>query len=191
LHRAEKPFSGIKGYLQKIADKSVDAYLFVSAEFSEEWIKKGIFKNKKKIHEVIQSSSIFFLEDKIVAKKILNINGGPVFLWVGRLEKNKDPVTVVKAFTKYLSFQPLAKLYMIYQDDQLLPEVKTLINALTKQKMELFLLAKLNIVNYKHGTMQQIFLFRVHTMKAVVLPHVKLCPADVSLFLQTFFRLEK
>ena len=142
LHRAEKPFSGIKGYLQTIADKSVDAYLFVSDEFSIEWIKKGIFKNKKKIHEVMQSSSIFFLEDKIVAKKILNINGGPVFLWVGRLEKNKDPVTVVKAFTKYLSFQPLAKLYMIYQDDQLLPEVKTLINATNKTKDGIILIGK-------------------------------------------------
>jgi len=54
LHRAEKPFSGIKGYLQKIADISVDAYLFVSDEFSEEWIKRRIFKNKKKIYEVMK-----------------------------------------------------------------------------------------------------------------------------------------
>jgi hypothetical protein len=129
LHRAEKPFSGIKGYLQKIADKSVDAYLFTSDEFSKEWIKKGIFRNKKKIHEVMQSSSIFFPGDKVAAKKILNINGEPAFLWVGRLEKNKDPLTAVKAFIKYFSSQPLAKLYMIYQDDQLLPEVKTLIDA--------------------------------------------------------------
>src|SRR5262245_34018300 len=29
LHRAEKPFDGVKGYLQKIADRSVDAYFFV------------------------------------------------------------------------------------------------------------------------------------------------------------------
>ena len=142
LHRAERPFNGIKGYLQKIADRSVDAYLFVSDEFSAEWIKKGIFKNKEKIHEVMQSSSIFLPEDKIVAKKILNVNGEPVFLWVGRLEKNKDPLTVVKAFIKYLSFQPLAKLYMIYQDNQLLPEVKALINATNKTKNGIILIGK-------------------------------------------------
>ena len=130
-------------YLQKIADRSVDAYLFVSDEFSAEWIKKGIFKNKKKIHEVLQSSSVFFQEDKIAAKKILNINGEPVFLWIGRLEKNKDPLTVVKAFIKYLSFRPLAKLYMIYQDDQLLPEVKTLINADNKTKDGIILTGKI------------------------------------------------
>jgi len=142
LHRAEKPFSGIKGYLQKIADKSVDAYLFVSNEFGEEWVKKGIFQNKKKIHEVMQSSSIFFLKDKIAAKKILNMNGGPAFLWVGRLENNKNPLTVIKAFIKYFLFQPLAKLYMIYQDDQLLPEVKALINVNNETKDGIILIGK-------------------------------------------------
>lgn len=142
LHRAEKPFSGIKGYLQKIADESVDAYLFVSDEFSIEWIKKGIFKTRKKVYEVMQSSSIFFPEDKITAQKLLNINGDPACLWVGRLEKNKDPLTVVKAFIKYLSFQPRAKLYMIYQDDQLLPDMKTLIEAHNKAKDGIILIGK-------------------------------------------------
>ncbi len=142
LHRAEKPSSRIKGYLQRIANKSVDAYLFVSDEFGAEWIKKGILKNKKKIHEVMQSSSIFFPEDKVAAKKILTINDYPAFLWVGRLEKNKDPLTVIKAFIKYLSFQPLAKLYMIYQDDQLLPEINNLINANNKTKDGIILIGK-------------------------------------------------
>ncbi|HEU4859145.1 MAG TPA: glycosyltransferase family 4 protein [Chitinophagaceae bacterium] len=128
LHRAEKPFTGVKSYLQKIADRSIDGYLFVSAEFAEEWIKKGIIKSKKKIYEVIQSSSPFLPESKEVSKKILQLSGDPVFLWVGRLDKNKDPITVVKAFTRYLSIQPAARLYMIYQDDKLLTEVKDLIN---------------------------------------------------------------
>lgn len=129
LHRAEKPFTGLKYYLQKIADRSVDAYLFVSDEFGQEWIKKGIVENKEKIHEVIQSSSSFFPKSKEVSKKILDLSGDPVFLWVGRLDKNKDPITVVKAFANFLSFQPSAKLYMIYQDDKLATEVRKLINA--------------------------------------------------------------
>ena len=37
LHRAERPFNGVKRYLQKLADKCVDAYLFTSFEFSQEW----------------------------------------------------------------------------------------------------------------------------------------------------------
>ena len=129
LHRAEKPFTGLKYYLQKIADRSVDAYLFVSDEFGREWIKKGIVESKKKIHEVIQSSSSFLPENKEVSRKILDLSGDPVFLWVGRLDKNKDPVTVVKAFINFLSFRPAARLYMIYQDNNLLTDVKDLISA--------------------------------------------------------------
>lgn len=128
LHRAERPFNGIKRYLQKQADNEVNAYLFASNEFGKDWIMKGIIKDPGKIHEVMQSSSIFYPGDRTTAKKILNINDHPAFLWVGRLDANKDPLTVIKAFIKYLLFHPSAKLYMIYQEDELLPDVKKIIH---------------------------------------------------------------
>ncbi|HEY6505730.1 MAG TPA: glycosyltransferase family 4 protein [Chitinophagaceae bacterium] len=124
LHRAEKPFTGIKRYFQKLADKCVDAYLFTSSEFSDMW-KRNI--NVRKIHEVIQASSIFHPADKADARRQTNTNGDPVFLWVGRLDVNKDPLTVIKAFLNYLNNQPGAKLYLIYQGEELLQEVKDLI----------------------------------------------------------------
>jgi glycosyltransferase involved in cell wall biosynthesis len=135
LHRAEKPFTGLKYYLQKIADRSVDAYLFVSDEFGQEWIKKGIIKTKEKIHEVMQSSSSFFPQSKDASRKSLGLTGDPVFLWVGRLDNNKDPVTVVRAFTKFLSFRPAARLYLIYQEDKLLSEIRNLISADNKDRI--------------------------------------------------------
>lgn len=143
LHRAEKPFTGIKGYVQKLADKSVDAYLFASDEFGEDWIKKGIIKNKEKIHEVIQASSSFHVQDKSAAKKMLKIEGDPMFLWVGRLDENKDPLTVIKAFINYLSFQPGAKLYMIFQENKLLGDVKKLVNADNKIQEAIVLVGKI------------------------------------------------
>jgi len=143
LHRAEKPFTGIKGYIQKIADRSVNAYLFASDEFGKEWIKKGIIKNDKKIHEVIQSSSIFHPDNKTAAKKTLSINCNRLFLWVGRLNENKDPLTVIKAFKKYLSLRPGSKLYMIYQTKELLTEIGNLINADSKIREAIILIGKI------------------------------------------------
>ncbi len=143
LHRAEKPFKAIKAYLQKIAARSVDAYLFVSNEFAQEWIRKGIFKDRGKIHEVIQSSSIFIPGDKTAAKKTLNVDGKPVFLWVGRLDENKDPLIVIKAFINYLLLQPSAKLYMIYQEDHLLPDVTNLISSDDKIRQSVILVGKI------------------------------------------------
>ena len=125
LHRAEKPFSGIKRYLQKMADKAVDAYLFTTAEFGNDW-KRNI--NVKKIHEVIQGSSVFRPINKTEDEQVI-VNGLPVYLWVGRLDANKDPLTIIKAFLTFLKSYPDAKLYLIYQGDELLQEVMKLIRS--------------------------------------------------------------
>ena len=127
LHRAEKPFSNWKKYAQKLADKCVNAYLFASLEFGNDWIEKGIIEDQKKVFEGIQSSSHFHPKNKKEARLATGAKGNPVFLWVGRLNANKDPVTVVKAFIKFLSFQPTAKLYMIYQSTELLKTIQSLI----------------------------------------------------------------
>jgi glycosyltransferase involved in cell wall biosynthesis len=55
------------------------------------------------------------------------MEGFPVFLWVGRLNPNKDPVTVVKAFLQFVRFHADARLYMIYQTDELLSELTNLV----------------------------------------------------------------
>jgi glycosyltransferase involved in cell wall biosynthesis len=128
FHRSEKPFKGIKRSLQKLAGKYVDAFLFASSEFGEQWIRAGIISDKKKIREVFHASSIFKPGNKEMERSTLSIDGSPVFLFVGRLDVNKDPITVVKGFINFLSFQPSAKLFMIYQTEDLLNEVKSLIS---------------------------------------------------------------
>jgi glycosyltransferase involved in cell wall biosynthesis len=132
LHRAERPFLGVKKYFQKLADRCVNAYLFTSAEFGRRWMESGIIKEPKKIYEVIQASSVFHAADKLIARSALAISCSRIFLWVGRLDDNKDPLTVVKAFIEFLPFQPSSKLYMIYQSEELLQEVINLVREDTK-----------------------------------------------------------
>ena len=55
------------------------------------------------------------------------MNGSPAFIWVGRLDKNKDPLTVIRAFFLFTEIYPGAKLYMIFQTIELLEEIKKLI----------------------------------------------------------------
>jgi glycosyltransferase involved in cell wall biosynthesis len=129
LHRGEKPYKGWRILLQRWADKCIDAYLFTSAEFGKEWTSNGNISRQNKIFEVIQASSIFFPSGKTAARSLLGIADATIFLWVGRLDANKDPLTVVKAFLQLLQFQPQAKLYMIYQEEELLPGIKNLISA--------------------------------------------------------------
>jgi len=126
-NHGEKPSSGTRNFLQRIADRYISAYLFTSAEMGMEWVEKGIIGGKEKIAEVMEVSAAFSdIEEK---NENTSIPGSPVFLWVGRLNANKDPETVVKAFSSFLSFQPLAKLYMIYQEEDLLHQVREIINS--------------------------------------------------------------
>lgn len=126
-HHAEKPFLGIKKYIQRIAGIGVDAYLFAAHGLSVDWIKGGNLSAAKKIYEVMEVSSIFYPVEKEVAKLKTGVSGHPVFLWVGRLNENKDPVNVVKAFLKFAYMEPTAKLYMIYHTEELLMAIKSLL----------------------------------------------------------------
>jgi glycosyltransferase involved in cell wall biosynthesis len=121
LHRAEKPAQGYSKVLQKLADRCVDAYFFASREQGMDWVHKNIIRRKEKIHEILQSSSNFKpLPESLESR-------GPVFLFVGRLDANKDPSTVLRAFLKFQSSVPSALLVMIFSAGDLLKELKSAI----------------------------------------------------------------
>lgn len=126
-HHAEKPFAEFKKSIQRLADKFINAYMFTSLEMGEEWIKKGIIADRKKIWGIMEASSVFKQIDKTLARKKTFAEGAPIFLWVGRLDKNKDPLTVVEAFVRYCEVNKAARLYMIFHATQLLHEVQELI----------------------------------------------------------------
>jgi glycosyltransferase involved in cell wall biosynthesis len=127
IHHAEKPFAGIKKWLQQRADKCIDAYQFTAAAFGADWYKAGIIKNMQKVHAIMEASSVYTAMDMQAAMQQTGVTGNPVYLWVGRLDANKDPLTVVKAFLAFVQQQPGARLYMIYQTTELLNEVKALV----------------------------------------------------------------
>jgi len=129
-----------KGKKKAIHDRFnaiADAFFFTTVEQGEEW-----FPNKKvhnKILPVMEGGTFFnynnrleekrlFYHSRNEARKISNINGDPVFLWVGRLDENKDPLTILDGFDEVFQKYPAAKLYMIYGEDNLIGGVKNKID---------------------------------------------------------------
>jgi len=127
-HHAEVPFKGLKKYIQQLADKCTDAFLFASMQMGIDWVNKRNIADAKKIHEVMEVSSIFYPIKKAAAKLKTGASGSPIFLWVGRLNENKDPLNVVSAFLKYAAINTNARLYMVYHTDELLGEVKKMLD---------------------------------------------------------------
>jgi glycosyltransferase involved in cell wall biosynthesis len=126
-HHGEKPFAGIKGFLQRKADSCIDGYLFTSIGNADIWMSKKVILDKKKCFAVLSASTNFSIKDKVQCKQKTGITGKDSFIWVGRLNTNKDPVTILKGFEKYLSINPAASLYMIYQTEELLEAIKEII----------------------------------------------------------------
>ncbi len=109
-NHAEKPFNPPKKYLQKLADKYIDAYIFTSKEMANSWINKGIISDEKKVWGIMEGSSPFSPIDKTFAKSKILVNGEPAFLFVGRLDNNKDPLKVVRSFFGYKKQKPSTRL---------------------------------------------------------------------------------
>lgn len=142
-HHAERPFKGLKKLAFKLADRGVDAYLFSSKTMGTEWVEQSAIGHSNKIHEVMPVSSVFSQINKQCALSRTGISGQPAFIWVGRLDNNKDPLTTVRAFLRYLKLQPSARLYMIFQSDELLFEIRKILNAEHAYKNSIILVGKI------------------------------------------------
>lgn len=140
-HRADVPFRR-KKFFQQWADKSINAYFFTAIEQADEWISAGVIKNKRKCFEIPAATTGFSKRDKTFCRAKLTIGNERMFLWAGRLNANKDPLTVLVAFEKYVSSGQNAKLYMIYQEDDMLKEATERINASTQLKNNVILIGK-------------------------------------------------
>lgn len=122
--------SGFRAVLQRLADRAVDAYFFTSSSIAESWIAHKLIQPGKKIREVMVGSSIFTECERSKARSKLGISvEAKVFLWVGHLNENKDPLTVLQAFLQYAHSRPDAIMYMIYQKDELIDAVKECLTA--------------------------------------------------------------
>jgi glycosyltransferase involved in cell wall biosynthesis len=126
-HHAERPAKGIHRILRRIASHCVDAYMFTALEMGMDWVRAGNIKEPAKLREVMEASSTFSPRDRALAKAKTGVSGNPVFLWVGRLNENKDPLTVVKGFIRFLDHCPGARLYMIYHKSELKEAIESLL----------------------------------------------------------------
>ncbi|RYY97724.1 MAG: glycosyltransferase [Chitinophagaceae bacterium] len=127
LHRADRPFRGLRRRLQQEAARQVDGWLFTARAQAAAWIEAGIIRDESRVHEVIQASSRFVPADRGAARAALGVEGAPLCLWVGRLDANKDPLTVLRAFAGFQAQCPGARLYLVHQSRELLPALQELL----------------------------------------------------------------
>jgi glycosyltransferase involved in cell wall biosynthesis len=125
-HHAERPLRLHKQLFQTPVDRFTAGYFFVSKRQADNWISSKQIRDPKKVHEVMECSSIYRRMDRDLARAKTNVSG-KIYLWVGRFDRNKDPITLVKVFIEFLKNETDVFLYLIYQQNDLLSEVKALV----------------------------------------------------------------
>jgi glycosyltransferase involved in cell wall biosynthesis len=81
------------------------------------------------VFEVLESSTYFTPGDQRAARNASGVYGEPCFLWVGRLDANKDPLTVLGAFSIARRDLRDAHLWMCYTAAPLLPRLQRWLEA--------------------------------------------------------------
>lgn len=151
-HHGGKAPGKFKRLIHNTIHRVADGFFFTTIEQGKEW-----FMNKKQYHKVqsVMEGTTFFnyqnrdkkrvagYYDRCEARKMTAMHGSPVFLWVGRLDGNKDPLTVLNGFEIILNDFNEASLYMIYSDERLLDQVKNKCESNPILQSHVFLLGKI------------------------------------------------
>lgn len=143
-HHAEPPLRDIRKYFQRLADRYIKAYLFASFDLGLRWVEKGQIGDAKKIKEIMEASSPFYPMAKEKARELTKVYGEKVYLWIGRLDANKDPLMVARAFIRFIQMNSVVKLYMIYQTFELLNALKAVVATTPNATQFIHLIGKIN-----------------------------------------------
>ena len=117
----------------------VDAFLFAADEHAAPWRRAGFIAPGQPTYQVMEASTSVQPVNRAAARAQSGVDGSPALLWVGRLNANKDPLTVLDGFERSLSALPAATVTMIYTSEDVLPAVRERIvrSAVLKERVRL------------------------------------------------------
>lgn len=104
--------------------RGVDAVAFTAAPLAQRFEAAGLFPPTMRVFAVPESSSRFTPGSREVARLATGISGAPAVLWVGHLNGNKDPLTMLEGFARLAAEMPGARLYCAYGSAPLLAAVE-------------------------------------------------------------------
>lgn len=124
-HHAEQPRRGRLGRrLQRWALAGVDGFLFTGRDAAAPWLDAGVLDAGRTVVEIAEGSSRFTPRERAAARARSGIGGDPALLWLGHLDANKDPLTVLDGVAPVLARRPGARLWMVYRQAPLEPAVR-------------------------------------------------------------------
>jgi glycosyltransferase involved in cell wall biosynthesis len=108
--------------------RAADGFLFSARGQTTRWLEAGVIGRQQPIYELLESGSTL-PETPPAAGTPSRLSGAPALLWVGRLNPNKDPLTILDGLERALPAVPDAALTLVFGESDLLPQVRRRIAA--------------------------------------------------------------
>lgn len=110
----------------------VHGLIFCHAEQAAPWQRRGLIPSGQKLYELPGSSSDFRPRERDEARRLSGIRGEPALLWVGHLDSNKDPLTVLAGLARATPHFPDLQLWCCYGRNTLEDEMRSRVAADTR-----------------------------------------------------------
>jgi glycosyltransferase involved in cell wall biosynthesis len=110
--------------LQRFGLGRADRVLFTSPKQAFPFIEAGVLAGMERVETALEISSPMVFPAREEARRTTGFTGRPIFLSVGRMHPDKDPLTMLRGFEIVARQWPEARLYCCYTSEELLPNVR-------------------------------------------------------------------
>jgi glycosyltransferase involved in cell wall biosynthesis len=123
-HANAVPDGAFRRWVYRRGFGAVRGAFFTARAQARPFVESGVLDPRVPVYEVIEGSTTFTPGDRAAAREMTGTTGDPALLWVGRLDENKDPMTVLDAMDELTAALPDARLSMIFGDAPLIAGVR-------------------------------------------------------------------
>jgi len=116
---------------------------FCSLDQARPFTTAGLIGASTKVYEIPESTSRFAPGNRDEARRVIGIVGDPAVLWVGHLDANKDPLTVLGGISAAMRELPQLRFYCCFGQAPLLRAVQSRIASDTRLRDRVHLLGRL------------------------------------------------
>jgi glycosyltransferase involved in cell wall biosynthesis len=102
----------------------VSGVAFTAREQAQPFVRAGVLRPGVPVFAIPESSTRFTAGDVETARAETGMHGDPAILWVARLDRNKDPLTLLDALALALPRLPSARLWCCFHEAPLMDAVR-------------------------------------------------------------------
>lgn len=120
----------------------ISGVAFCALAQAQPFVSAGLLQRHTTIYEIPESTSRFVPGNHEQARRVTGVYGDPCLLWVGHLNDNKDPLTVLDGVSEAVEQLPGVQLWCCFGTAPLLSEVRSRIDSDARLRGRVHLLGR-------------------------------------------------